>query len=254
MPLNAVLFSPGTAPPGEEFNVYTTRRYPLGTLMITQDGRRFRFSENGAVTAVPGSLYQSPVPGANFDELALPAAVPIGTRAISVTNGATTITRDQFAGGYMNIEDDTGEGRAYLIEGNDAEAVGSAAFEVRLAGGHGVKLALTTATTVGLTRHPYAGVIIHPSPATARLAGVAVSAIAASGFGWLCVHGPCSVLTQGTLVINEQVVDSASADGAVTPVVLTEGTPNVDAGQNTVGTCMEVAATTEHSLVFLDID
>lgn len=250
---NAILMSPGTAAPGEEFNTYSTRRYPLGTLLVTHDGRQFRFTKNGAVAAVPGSLYQSPVPGANFDQLVLPAAVPIGTRTFNITNGATTITKDQFAGGYLNVEDDTGEGRAYLIESNDAEAAGSADFAITLAGGHGVKLALTTATTVGLTAHPLDAVIIHPSPATARLVGVAVSAIPASNFGWLQVRGPASVLTQGTLVINERCVDSASADGAVTPVVLTEGTPNADAGQYSVGTVMEVAATTEHSLIYLDI-
>lgn len=244
--------APGTAKLSEPYNTYSNRRYPLGTLLITQDGRKFRFCENGAVALSAGVVVQSPVPGANFDELAIPAAVAAGARAFSITNGATAITADQFAGGYLNVEDDAGEGHLYLIEGNAAEAAGSAAFEIRLASG--IETALTTASTVGLTQHPFADVIIHPSPATARLVGAAPHAVAANEFFWAQVGGPASVLTEGTLVINEKAFDSATADGAAAPGVLTEGTPNTGLGQHEVGIVMEVAATTEHSLLFLTLE
>lgn len=238
-------------PEGEQFNTYTTKRWPLGTKMVLQDGRAFRFALNGAVALSAGRLVQSPVPGANFDELAIPAAVPIGTRAFNITNGATTITADQFADGYLNVEDDTGEGHLYSIAGNDAEAVGSANFEVRLK--RGIIVALTTATTVGLTRNPFAAVIVHPSPNTARVLGVTPVAVAAGAYFWLQTSGPCSVLTEGTLVIGLSCQPSSTADGAVTPFTLTEGTPNTEITP-VVGHVMEVAATTEHSLVHLLLD
>jgi len=117
-----------------------------------------------------------------------------------------------------------------------------------------VQVAMTTSTTVSLVKNTYKDIIIHPSPATAKLVGVAVSAIPANQYGWIQTWGPCAVLTQGTVVINEVVVDSATVDGAVAPMGLTEGQPNTGAGQNAVGVVMEVAANTEHSLVFLTID
>jgi hypothetical protein len=51
------------------------------------------------------------------------------------------------------------------------------------------------------------------------------------------------------VVINEQVIDSASADGAVAP------TASTAAGEeNYVGVVMEVAATTEQSLVWMRLN
>ena len=242
---------------GQYFETQTAQAHPFGTKMITQDGREFRYGSHTAVALVAGRLCQMEVPGANFDELVIPTAQAIGAKAITVTNGATTVTANQFAGGYMNIEDDTGEGHLYPIESNDAEAAGSANFVVNLK--HGLRVAITTATTVGLTKHPFKDMLIHPSPPTAMVTGVTPGANAASGFGWFQVRGPASVLGEGTLVIARGNMPSASADGAVTPwtFTLTEGTPNVVDGTEhraIVGWTMEVAATTEESLVFLKLD
>ena len=53
---------------------------------------------------------------------------------------------------------------------------------------------------------------------------------------------------EGTVVINERVIDSASADGAVAP------TASTAAGEeNYVGVVMEVAATTEQGIIWLKI-
>ena len=64
-------------------------------------------------------MIQSEVPGANFDELALPAAVIVGDRTFNITNGVTTIALGDFDEGYLNVEDDAGEGRVYQIETHD---------------------------------------------------------------------------------------------------------------------------------------
>lgn len=241
-------------PEGEQFNSYADERVPLGTALVCQDGRLYRFGKVGAgAAAVVGNLYQSPVPGANYDELALPAAVAVGSRTVVVTNGATAITEDQFKGGFLNVEDDAGEGRAYLIESNTADA-GAGPVTVTLAAGHGIKVALTTVTTVGLTASPYSGLIIHPSPPTACLIGVAASAIAAGEYGWFQRKGPASVLGTGTLVIGKNCVASVTVPGSVDPPALTEGVPNAGFDQPMVGRVMEVAATTEYSLVFLDLE
>ena len=238
-------------PEGEQYQTYTTKRWPLGTKLELQDGRTFRFFLNGAGALTAGKLIQSPVPGANFDELVVPAAVPIGTRELTVTNGATTVTADEFADGYINVEDDTGEGHLYAIAGNDAEAAGSAALVLRVK--RGIILAWTTSTTVGLSRNPFASAIVHPSPPTARLLGVVPVAVAAAAYGWVQTKGPASVLTEGTLIIGLSAQASETTDGCVSPFRLTEAAPPTELAP-VVGIVMEVAATTEHSLIYLKLE
>ena len=78
------------------------------------------------------------------------------------------------------------------------------------------------------------------------LTGVSMCVVGTDDYGWLQTKGPVSVLVEGTHVINEKVIDSASADGALAP------TASTAAGEeNYVGVVMEVAATTEYGIVFL---
>lgn len=237
---------------GEQFNDYADQRWPLGTKLILQDGREFRFAEVGGTNIATARLCQAEVPGANFDELAIPSAVAAGTRSFDVTNGATTIALGDFNEGYLNVEDDAGEGHLYKIKSHEAEGAGSAAFEVTLANPNGVIVAFTTSTTVGISKNPFKDVIIHPSPNTAALVGVTTNAISADRFGWLQVKGPASVLADGTLAIGDSVMASDAVDGAVEDWILTEGTPNTEITPS-VGQVAEVAADTEQALVVLNV-
>lgn len=231
--------------PGSQFNVSDNQAgHPLGNVMYFADGRRFAYGRAGATALVGGNLCQQTLNDANFDELAVPAAEAVGQTVVTVTNGATTVAADDFADGWLNVEDDAGEGYLYRIRSNAAEGAGSADFDITL--WDPLQVAWTTATTVLLFRSPYGRTIIHPSPATAMLTGVTPSAITTVLWGWLQTHGPASCITQGTVVINEKVIDSGSADGAVAP------TASTAAGEeNYVGVVMEVAATTENSLINL---
>jgi len=237
---------------GEQFSTYTDKRWPLGTKMILQDGREYRFGQAAGTGIAVGKLCAATANGGNFDELAIPTAVAAGTRTFNITNGATTIAANDFEDGYVNVEDDTGEGHLYKIKSHGIEAAGSAAVEVTLANPGGVKVAFTTSTTVGLMTSPYKDVIIHPSPNVTALVGVTAAAVTADYYGWFQVRGPGSVLIDGTVVIGDSVMASDATDGAVEAFGLTEGTPNVEIAP-IVGTVIEVAATTEHGHILLDV-
>ena len=237
---------------GAQYEIHATQRdgngrYPWGTLMMLPDGRQFRYVRAGGTIAA-GLLAQSEVPEANWDELAV-NTFALGDKTMAITLGATAMDLNEAAWGYVNVEDDTGEGYAYSIFSNPA--IGSGA-EGTFVLNTGVRLAAVAATTVGVLKSPYRDIIVHPSPPTAIVVGVVQQAMVAGNCGWVQVWGPCSVLTEGTLVIGDSVQPSSSADGAVTPMTLTEGTPNVEIAPN-VGWCMEVAATTEYSMIFLRI-
>ncbi len=230
--------------PGQQFqDTLDKRAHPLGSMMMFADGRRFAYSGITATDIAAGALCQQTLNAADHDLLAVAAAVAIGDKVVTVTNGGSTaIGVDDLADGYIVVEDDAGEGHLYTIRSNDAAATSAT---VTLTLYDPIQVALTTATTVTLFRNPWGRAIIHPSPATALLLGVTPAA-RSNEFGWLQTWGPAACITQGTLVINEKVIDSASADGAVAP------TASTAAGEEYyVGVTMEVGPTTEHSLIHL---
>ena len=278
---------------GHEHEVSTDKQMPLGTLGITQDGRRFRYTENGGVALVAARLCQSELPGGNFDELAVQAAAAIGATAISITNGATTIAADDFLDGYMNIEDDAGEGHLFLLDTHLAEAAGNATVVMNLKPGYSLLVALTTATTVSLVKNRFKDIVVHPSPPTAFLVGVAPRAVPLDNFCWIQVYGPASVLTEvytgSPVVIARSCYASGTVNGAVGTGRLSFRTGSTAAGDETsftniedfagaevgaaianvaidtnvsigvlidpvVGYFMEIAIDTEESLVFLTLD
>lgn len=245
MPLLAIV----AGGPGNQFtntpSAEGQKGHPLGGVMMFADGRRFAYGRAAATAILTGQLCQQTLNDANFDELVVPTARAIGDRTITLTTGSTAATVDQFKDGYLNVEDDAGEGYLYTVRSNAAAAT-TATLTMTLY--EELQVAWTTATTVGIYVNPYSLVIIHPSPLTALPAGVTPRAFPLSTYGWFQTWGPCSVEIEGTVVINEGVIDSATADGAVAP------TASTAAGEeNYVGTVMEVAATTEYGIVFLKI-
>ena len=230
---------------GTQFVVGTNKTAPLGTAGYMADGRKYRFGKAAATQIATAKLCQQTLNDANFDELVVPTARAVGDTTITLTTGSTAVAQNYLEDGWINVEDDAGEGYLYSVASNDAAAT-TATLTVRL--NEPLQVAWTTSTTVGIFGSPFSAVIVHPSPATALLVGVTNRVIPASNFGWFQVAGPASVTTEGTVVINEGVIDSASADGAVAP------TASTAAGEeNYVGKVMEVAATTEQSLIWLQI-
>ena len=247
---------------GEQFNTYAAEvgndavprgRFPAGQLMVLPDGRAFRFGQAGGSTLSPGKLNVAPAVGANFDELVIPAAVAAASRTVTITNGATAIAAGDFADGYLNVEDDAGEGYVYKIASHTVEAAGSAAVTVTLANANGIQTALTTSTTVGLAPSLYRNVVVHPSPNVSAPVGVSTAKdFTTLRWGWFQTKGVASVLIDGTVVVGDSAMISDAVDGAVEAFILTEGTPNTEIAP-IVGTVIEVAATTEYGLILLDV-
>lgn len=252
-------------PESERYNVYTTRRWPLGTELRLQDGRQYRFGRVGAsVAAVQAFLYQSEVPDANFDTLAVPSSAlnVVGSRDLRVTLPANAITENLWAEGYACIEAaaGAGEGRAYKIESHPASA-GSEDITIRLAPGNGLQTALNTSDKVTFMKHHMDHVIIHPAPPTAAVVGVASAPMAASAYGWFQFRGPCPVMVVGTHVIGGSLSPTGtvtgSPDGTVEATGVLITTTAATIAQMTeiirIGICMEVAPTTGAGMALLSM-
>jgi len=227
----------------------------VGTRMILPDGRVFRYAfSNGAVGA--GKGVQSSIALANQDTDLVPAAAAVGAKSVTLTFGTspnTDVTADQYANGYLFVNDEAGEGHVYRIKGTGAhiaaDVSASPAVVINLQDGDTIATALTTSSEVGLVANPYQDVIITPGAAqTARCVGYAAAEVADNTYFWAQTWGEAALFADGTLVIFEPLRVSDGTPGAV---------ENMAGGSNeeqTVGFATNfLAATSEYQFAFLQI-
>lgn len=246
-------------PEGEEFSSYALNtlnrsRWPWGTQLVMQDGRKFRFGLAGASNLVAGDLQQAAANTANHVLQTPSAAGVAGDRSLAVTMGATAVTINEYQDGFCTINLGTGFGYTLPVDAHAAVA-SAGVFTIPFGAGYTLQAAVpATANSVSAIHNPYWKTIAAPTTLTQVPVGVAPRAITASHAGWLQTFGPATVTTQGTVVIGNIVVPSGTTAGSVSPMALTEGTPNTGAGQIPVGRVMLVATTTNKSVIYLTID
>jgi hypothetical protein len=172
------------------------------------------------------------------------AAVAAGETAISVETGGTDITLNQYAGGYLWVNDVNGEGQMLRVKSNPAHDH-SADPSIVITCYDDLATALTTSSQLSLIANPNTGLIVAPATETGAIMGATVIDTTASYYAWFTVKGPASLLTVGTLVVGNVAVRSGGTAGGVAPAtdnVLTE-----------IGDVMAVSANTEYSLINMNI-
>lgn len=156
-----------------------------GVRFNTNDGRQVIIVRNGgteisALAITSGLLVQGPAEVTAFNNLAMtvPTATPAtaGTFQIKVTNGATKLNVNEFAGGYLITSANTGAGQTLQIASHQAAAA-SGTFIVTLQ--DPIQVTLDATTTVTLVRNPYIGVVVGATGLTASTIGAAFYTIAA---------------------------------------------------------------------------
>lgn len=215
----------------------TADQLQVGTRSESADGRQFVYVKAGASALVPGTLQQGPAIVADHQNIAVAAAAAIGATTITVTLGATAATANQYAGGYVVVNDVTGEGNTYLVSSHPA-ADASASLVLTLS--DAVNVALTTSSQVSLIANPYNGVIINPTTPTGVPVGVAVYAVAAGEYGWIQTRGAVSCLNDGNTTVGLAVAPSQSVAGAVKT-----GATTLDS----VGSALQTAVSTEYNCI-----
>lgn len=224
--------------------------YPLGTQIIMQDGRKFRFCCNSPLAAaalVVGNVITSKAIISTDIDLT-PAAGAVGDRLATFTHGAATVVANHFSEGFLVVSVSPGGGDTYKIANHLALQNATAGDIVNFAAGHALRRALTTTSRLDLMTHPYAFVVQSAATTlTGAVVGVAVSAIAATnGTGWLQTAGSCGVLTSGTNVVGLNATVPLGTAGAAGP-----GATDTC---SVIGTVQSLAATGAWSTILLTID
>lgn len=174
----------------------------VGSRWDLSDGREVILVSASSVTTIaPGKLYQDAAIVPNHQNLAVTAFTAYSANGnvppkVTVTLGATAATANQYAGGFLVVNDNTGEGQTLRIASHPAAAL-STSLVITLEDGPSV--ALDTTSEVCLIPPHGANVIIQPTTVTGAQVGVGLYTIAASSYGFLASQGLVSCLADGAI-------------------------------------------------------
>ena len=239
----------------------SSKKRRFGTKLILPDGRIYSYGKAGeAITAGKITMAAATSSG-HIKDLVIAAAVAAnasGIGAITVTNATTAISGSEYytgsrgdvgdyEDGYIFVNDAAGEGQCWPIWRHSA-ATSSGTLTIDLFENDFVVTALTTSSEVGLAKNPYAAVELWDvNDIDGVVAGIPNRDIASGSYGWFQTAGPCAVLTNGTVVVGKNMMTGSTTDGSGDVIA------DDSSAEFLIGGVINVAATTEYSLVDLQI-
>lgn len=179
----------------------STAKEMLGTRRMTADGRIFEYQQAGAVALDKGIPTIRPDSVANHINKNV-AAAALGETLVSITIGATACAENAYAGGYLQVNDGTGQYDQYPIISNTYSA-GSGAVDVVLAEGLRTALVASGTSEASLIPSPYTGIIV--SATTKCFAGVPPIAVTALYYFWNQIGGICNALNTNAVAIGSEL-------------------------------------------------
>ena len=224
-------------------DISSTKQMPLGTRGETSDGRKYRYALAGATTLDPGKLCVDADLVANHTNIVVQTAAAVGATQVKVTLGATAATANQYADGYLTVNDSAGEGITYFINGHAAVA-SAGVITVNLV--DPIKVALTTASEVTLKSNPYDSIVISIADQADQPVGVPNVTITNAYYGWVQTGGECAVLADEAVVKGLALTTGTGTVGAVEALDA--------AGEFQIGVASEALVDTEYRSAYLTID
>lgn len=216
----------------------------IGTRWDLSDGREVILVKAGDAVA-PGKLYQDAAIVPNHQNIAVTAYQAYSANGnvpakVTVTLGATAATANQYAGGFVVVNDNNGEGQTLRIASHPA-ADASATLALTLE--DGANTALTTASEVCLLPAHGKDVIIQPTTVTGAQVGVGLNVIAAASYGFLVTKGIVSCLAGGAIGVGLGI-SVGSVAGSVSVAAATTAR---------LGFAAQAGVDTEYRAVFIDL-
>jgi hypothetical protein len=239
------------------YDIDSNPKFAIGTGFKRQDGAIYRYAN--FVTATAQGLLVSPNPAnvgnASTDALLVaPAAAyqqpsdppgvypgAVGSRFVYYTLASTVI--NQFAGGYLSLNKDTGYGYIYRIKSNKAAAtVNSVANLVLIELYEPLQVAIDATTDAGIVGSLYTDMNAYTIATNLLPVGVTQANMTANTYGWICTHGPCIVLQEGAISSGNVIVAAYTTAGAVSRAGLGTSNTSGSFAYPIVGYCMQTSA------------
>lgn len=222
----------------------STQEHRLGTLMESVDGRLYRYCKAGGTALNKGELQVTADIVSNHENMAVATAASAGETSVEVTLGGTAVTEDQYAGGYLVINDADGEGTSYLIKGHAAQS--STTGDVTIELEQPLDEALTTSSEASLIYNPYAEVQQSNADQADMPVGIPNIDVTADYYFWCQTKGECAALADEALTRGKMLTIGSSTAGTVEVI---------DAlGEPLVGVANQAGVDTEFRSINLQID
>lgn len=246
------------------FEISDAPKLAIGTGFTRSDGSKYRYAHAGAATdrgVIVAQDYSESSVDDTDDSIIAPSSTyqmadenngiypgSIGSRYIVMT--LASASADQYAGGYMHITDDIGEGYTYRIRGNTATD-DPATGKIRLALYDKIQVALTATTDCAITGSTYANLEAAGTGTDGIAAGVTCSSLTATDpYGWVQTYGLATVLCDTAGTSAQEVSVSQNVAGAYEPTDVA----GVIVGWPTVGYVVTPGDSGGHGVVFLNIE
>ena len=202
---------------GELWHNSAAETVPVGTLMIIEDGRHFRFCEvAAAVTTVVGGLLQAEVhttdqSGEVIDTL---TAGTVSLTGVGSTSSAATV--NTYINGYIYTDNATTLPMHRISDNAEIAASGTGTVTLYTK----TDQAIAAGNTVSYIKNPWRDVILTPASAeTAPAIGVNKVVITADQFGWVQTSGPASCLYDSSTTAIGAIGDPIGPDQAVASAI-----------------------------------
>ena len=191
----------------------STPKHAIGEKVELADGRCFRYVYTAAAIN-PGLLVSQDVSATCIVESdGKLTAASAGATEVTYTDSGTvgSATANQYAGGYLHITDDAGEGHQYRIKSNTAASSNAVTFTLY----DGLVVAVTTDTDVGVTGSLYHNVVGATAGTDGVIAGVTTRGLTSNYYGWVQTAGVATILADGSIAIYDNLTLSDGVAGAV---------------------------------------
>lgn len=173
----------------------------VGTRWDLSDGREVMLASAGGTALDAGKLMQDAAVVPNHQNIAVTAYQAYDANGnvpakVTVTLGATAATANQYAGGFVVVNDANGEGQTLRIASHPAATSGGS-LAITLE--ESATVPLTTSSEVCLATPHGKNIIINPTTSTGAIAGVTLYPIPANAYGFVVTKGVTSCLAQGAI-------------------------------------------------------
>tara|TARA_R100001086_G_scaffold157383_1_gene84183 strand:+ start:61 stop:828 length:768 start_codon:yes stop_codon:yes gene_type:complete len=198
---------------GGIYDESATPLFPIGEKLELADGRVFRYGYTAAAINRGLIVSQDVSATAIVESDGKLTAAAVGATEVTYTDSGTvgSATENQYAGGYLHITDDAGEGFQYRIKANTAASSNAITFTLF----DGLVAAVTTATDVAVTGNLFYNVVAATAGTDYIIAGVTPITFQANYYGWFQTAGVATILSDGGIAIGANLTLSDGVAGAV---------------------------------------
>ena len=223
-----ILLSPSTRM-DSLFTPTADQKHALGRILEADDGtgRKWRYCKNGATALVQSFMCSSEAPSANGLEIVSTGyTMSVGDMSFNMllTTG-NNYSDHELVDGWLYVNKvATILGDQYLIKDN-YWTTSDTVMHIELADENGIRHAIAATHELSVVKSEYRDVVVTPTTQAAIDVGVPNVAVPANYYFWAQYRGPCTMISEDTVVIGAPV-----------------GKP---ATHNTAGTCGPMGADTD---------